>query len=652
MSFYQGFRRLLLCGSLCASTSLFAQPALLDVRIDSTLPGSAETDPPRDEPVAGNPLASGPDGAGSIEASHADPNPDEAADEDRPSAEVPVPDDAPAPSDDSRKGRARVAQAHAALKANIEAYIGSLGERDENGLQRYRRSAEHQAELAAQALGYYQARISSRVDTGKAPTLHLDVVPGEPVHLRQVTLRVNGEAAALKGFQVPGGKQLQPGAQLDHGAYEGAKKLIENQAARYGFFAGRFVSQQLRIDPRAGVADIELIYASGPRYRFGAVTFQGENPFLPSLLARMVPFAEGASYDADLVAKLNQNLRESGYFDEVRVDALPATAVAQSIPVQVQLSLAKPRTMGVGIGYSTDVGPRARANWTRHWFNPQGHSLGAEAEASLLEQSVGTWYQIPLDPPLSDTLRFTAGYQHQELEDVESSQLSLASLWQSKLDNGWQRVLSLRWQQEVYDYGDGSPDGTSHFLMPGIGYNLLRSDSGIDPSHGYRLQVDLSGAKKEVLSDADMLRVSALAKGLVTLGGNHRLLGRVQVGGIATDDYAAIPPSLRFFAGGDQSVRGYDFQSLSPKDRHGNKVGGRYMAAGSGEYQYRIAERWRLAGFIDRGNAMNSLDEELKTGVGFGVRWISPVGPLRLDLAHALDEPGGVRLHFSMGPEL
>ncbi len=127
----------------------------------------------------------------------------------------------------------------------------------------------------------------------------------------------------------------------------------------------------------------------------------------------------------------------------------------------------------------------------------------------------------------------------------------------------------------------------------------------------------------------------------------------MQVGGTETDDYASVPPSLRFFAGGDQSVRGYDYQSLSPTNSRGDRVGGRYMLAVSGEYQFALTPTWRLATFADHGNAFNSLEiPSLKSGVGFGVRWVSPVGPLRLDLAHPLDGTGGVRLHFSMGPEL
>lgn len=376
----------------------------------------------------------------------------------------------------------KVTPANAAVKANIEAFIGSLGDRDEIALRRYRRAAEEQARQAVQALGYYQADIDSRVLPGDDPRLQLVVVPGEPVRLRNVNVRVDGEARALKAFRVPESKALKPGQPLNHGAYEDAKKLIQNQALRYGFFDGRFTSQRLDIDPRAGVADIELVYASGPRYDLGRVSFQGDTPFDDALLARLVPFPPNTPYDADLVAKLSQNLQASGYFDEVRVDALPDPGEGRRIPVKVQLGAVKPRTMGLGVGFSTDVGPRARANWTRHWVNPQGHRLGAETEVSAARQNVGAWYEIPLDPPLTDSLRFTSGFQREELVDVESRRFTLGTQWQSKLPDDWQRVVSLRWEQESYDFGDGSPDGRSSFLIPGIGYSVTRSDNRLDPA--------------------------------------------------------------------------------------------------------------------------------------------------------------------------
>lgn len=547
----------------------------------------------------------------------------------------------------------RVKPSNEELKANIEGYVGSLGERDEEALQRFSMGAEEQAQKAAQALGYYQAQIHSEVKTGKDLRLVINIAPGEPVHLRNVTVRVDGPAASLKVFRVPQSDVLKTGAVLNHGHYEDAKRLIQNQASRYGFFRGHFTSQRLAIDPKAGVADIELIYDSGPRYSLGKVSFSGDAPFDDDLMQRMVPFKTNTPYDSQLIAELNQALQSSGYFEGVRVDAAPTAAVDQVVPVAVQLQTRKPRTMGLGIGFSTDVGVRGKANWTRHWANSQGDSYGAEMELSAPKQNVGLWYDIPMDPPLTDKLRFAGGYQYEEIADSESLSklLTLGPEWHSKLPSGWERVISLKWQREEYRLGDDS--GLSTLLMPGISYSYLRSDNRIDPHNGYRLQFDAQVAKEGLGSDTNLLHGNILLKGLTTVWQNHRFLGRVQVGGSATNGYQSIPPSLRFFAGGDQSVRGYDYQTLSPTNDNGDRIGGRYMVAGSVEYQYSIAEKWRVATFIDQGNSFNTLQlPSLKTGVGIGVRWVSPVGPLRLDLAHALEDPGGIRLHFSMGPEL
>lgn len=549
----------------------------------------------------------------------------------------------------------RVTPANSALKANIEGYVGSPGDRDADSLLHFSIGAEEQAQRAAQALGYYQAKIASEVKAGRDNQLQLviKVQAGEPIRLRTVNVRIEGEAASLKAFRVPKSDALKSGAVLDHGHYEDAKRLIQNQASRYGFFSGRFVQQRLSVDPAAGVADIDLVYDSGPRYSLGKVSFSGDAPFDDDLLRRMVPFKENTPYDSELIAELNQAMQTSGYFDGVRVDATPTAAVGQKIPVTVQLETRKPRTMGLGLGYSTDVGPRGKANWTRHWVNPQGHSYGIESELSAPRQNVGLWYDIPLDPPLTDKLRFAGGYQYEEIAgtDTLSKLLTVGPEWHSKLPSGWERVISLKWQREEYRLGDDS--GLSTLLMPGVSYSYLRSDNRIDPRNGYRLQFDAQVAKEGLMSDSNLLHGNVLLKGLTTLWDNHRFLARVQFGGNATNGYKSIPPSLRFFAGGDQSVRGYDYQTLSPENSDGDRIGGRYMVAGSLEYQYSIAEKWRVATFVDQGNSFNTLElPSLKTGVGIGVRWVSPVGPLRLDLAHALDDDGGIRLHFSMGPEL
>ena len=171
-----------------------------------------------------------------------------------------------------------------ALRENVENYIGSLGDRDEQELLRYSRIAQQQAEKALQALGYYHGQFDSEVSGGENPRLTLRILPGEPVRLRD--------------------------------------------------------------DPAVNAADVELVFVSGPRYALGEVRFEGDSPFDPDLLARMVPFDAGTPYDSELVAELTQAMQSSGYFEGVRVDANPANAQQQRIPVAVQLTTREPRTPG------------------------------------------------------------------------------------------------------------------------------------------------------------------------------------------------------------------------------------------------------------------------------------------------------------------
>lgn len=549
--------------------------------------------------------------------------------------------------------RVRIQPPNPALKANVEGYIGELNDQSREDLLNRSRIAATQARQAVEALGYFRANIVTSVSSSSTPRLTVRVTPGDPVRLRNVTVRIEGPAASQPGFQAPNLERLQSGQILNQGDYEAVKSRIESQAARFGYFDGRFVQHRIEVDPQQGYADIDLIYQSGERQRFGAITFSGDYPFDEQLLRRMVPFKQGTPYDSELIAELYQNLQSSGYFESVRVDVAPSLAQGGELPVDVHLDTRKPRTFGVGLGYSTDVGPRGRFEWTRHWRNPQGHSYGIDSELSAPRQNIGLWYDIPGEKPLTDKLRLAGGYQYEELADTESLSrlLTVGPEWHSLRPNGWQRVLSIKWQHEEYRLGDDA--GVSTLLMPGVAYSYLKSDNRLDPSRGYRVQFELAGAQDGIGSDASVIHGELGLRGLITLAEKHRLLGRLQLGGTLTDDYASVPPSLRFFAGGDQSVRGYAYQSLSPENSQGDRVGGRYLVAASAEYQYSLTPKWRLATFVDHGNAFNSLKEPaLKTGVGVGVRWVSPVGPLRLDLAHPLDGAGGVRLHFSMGPEL
>ncbi|MDX1560986.1 MAG: autotransporter assembly complex family protein [Marinobacter sp.] len=542
------------------------------------------------------------------------------------------------------------------LKSNAEAFIGKVQGRSADNLRRYASTAVGQAQKALRALGYYSPMIDWRVDQGDSDStasLILSITPGEPVRVKSRTVEIRGAAASDGRVTSDLPEQPAEGDILNHGQYASLRETIQTRARRRGYFDGRFVTRTLEVDPVTRSATVTLIYESGERYRLGEVTFEEGHWFEIGLLEDFVTFEPGIPYHADEIARLNRDLQNSGYFSGVDIDASPESAEDGVIPVRVGLTRREPRSVAAGVGFSTDVGPRLRGNWREHWINPMGHKRGAETELSVPRQNFSTWYEAPLDPPMTDLIRLSAGYQREDIENVESELLTLGQQWQHELDNGWLQVLSLRWEGERFNIGNDEK-GTTKLLLPGAGYSKIYANSPLDPSRGYRLQFDVTGSHQAALSDVDILHVNALAKGLFTLADKHRFLARFQVGGVATNRFEDVPPSLRFFAGGDQSVRGYGYETLSPENDNGVAVGGRYLMVSSGEYQYQFADRWRAAVFVDHGNAINNLNDPLATGAGVGIRWISPVGPLRLDIAKGLDRQfdGSWRIHFSMGPEL
>lgn len=545
----------------------------------------------------------------------------------------------------------KVEPRNSAAKKNIETFIGPVKADSRAAMWRLARSSRQQALSALQALGYYHAQVRPQVTGDEdAPVLQLNVSLGEPVRLDKVTLDITGAGRDSEYFDIPRSRYLASGAQLHHGHYEDTKSLLTNQALRHGYFAGKFTEHRLLINVEENLADIVLRYDTGERYQLGAVSFS-ETPFAPELLQRMVPFRTGVPYDADLIAEFNRALLSSGYFDAVQVSAPPDMAVNGEIPVHAQLTARAPHSLGFGGGFSTDVGPRFKADWTQHWLNSQGHSRGAELELSTPRQKLSSWYQIPLTPPQSSHIRLFSGWQREDIDNTESQSIVLGGLLQRQLANGWSRGVGLRLEQERYSLGNDK--GRSTLLIPSVGFQRIISDDSMDPSKGYSLQVDLQGAKAGILSDIDFARLNMVAKGLYTLWDKHRFLTRAQLGGIASDGFASVPPSLRFFAGGDQSVRGYDYRTLAPEDETGDRIGGRYLLATSAEYQYEFIAKWRAAVFVDHGNAVDSWKDPMKTSAGVGIRWVSPVGPIRLDLAQSLsDQDAGFRIHFSMGTEL
>ncbi len=536
-----------------------------------------------------------------------------------------------------------------ALRDNVARHIGTPLSDDPRILRRFAARAEENAQRGLQALGYYHATVTTRLEGEPGNrVLQVDVDPGEPTRIRRLDIRLDGEAEDDRAFvAVIEAIALREGDVLHHGRYESAKRSIESTALTRGYFDGRFQTSRISISRERREADITLHYISGPRYKLGAVRFP-EMPVTQSLMQRLVPFSEGDPYHSESVARLNRNLLNSGYFSEVRVR--PQEAVDHVIPVVAELTEARPNRMDVGLGYATDVGPRLRLGWRKPYVTEDGHSLRTETEISEVRQSLSGVYSMPLDPPLEHQLQFVGGWQREKLDDTDSEKLTAAIQRQRQLTRGWQQTLFLRWEREKFEVG-GRRDETT-LTLPGSTLSRTRSRGGMDPHWGDRQTATVTATHPELGSDVQLSRVRLESRWLRTYG-RHRGLVRAEVGALFTEDFDRTPVSLRFATGGDQSVRGYAYQSLGPRDDRGDLIRGRYLAVASAEYGYQVANNWRLATFYDVGNAFDDWGDSLKEGAGFGVRWISPVGPIRLDFAWGISERDTpFRLHFSMGPEI
>ena len=539
------------------------------------------------------------------------------------------------------------------LADNIRAHLGQMPEDAAGTGRAYERRLREQAEEAARALGYYHTRIQiSRERDGDDTVLRLLVTPGARVQVSEVQVNFSGEAADDQAFaELRERLPVRPGMPLNHGDYESAKRMLQNLALRRGYFDARYRRHRVEVDLVSNTARVLLDFDSGRRYAIGQVRFIGETPFAASLLDGLVPFETPVPYEAALIADLNRALLDSRYFASVQVRPQPDQAEDGQLPVDVYLRAEEPNRVGVGLGYSTDVGVRGRLNWTKPYVNRWGDSFKFDMEASQVRWNAAAQYQIPLTNPRDDFLQFQLGYQDEEVEDTDSQLFTAAVQRQRLLASGWRRTVSLSWQRERFV--QGSDRGETDLLLPGISYTRTRVEGGIDPGWGDRQLLSLEAAHDDFVSDVSLVRVRLGTRWLRSFG-EHRVFLRADLGAVQTGEFQEVPPSLRFFAGGDQSVRGYGYNTLAPRDASGDYVGGSYLLTGTAEYSYPLRPKWRLATFVDAGNAFDDLDAyDPRIGVGFGVHWSSPVGPIRLDLAWGVSESDTpFQLHFSLGPRL
>lgn len=513
------------------------------------------------------------------------------------------------------------------------------------------RRAGQQIIDALRPLGYYRATVDGAVERdARQWQARYRITPGAPLPIGQVDLRFTGAAEQDEAMlRLQRELPLKSGEPLRHDQYEAAKKQIQRLAAERGYFTARFTRHQVRIDLDRYQADIQLWFDSGPRHRLGPVRFS-DSRISPELLRRYLRQAPGTPYRQSALLRLQERLVDSGYFSQVEVVAQPERAQNDEVPVEVKLFDRKPDRFQIGAGYGTDTGARMRGSYEYQPINPQGHRFDSEAVLSQLNQKIDARHLIPLARPDRDQFITHAGWENdQPPNDSESAAFKFGVGVQQGLGQ-WRRLIGLDYQSERFQIGD--EEGLSQLLMPTLGLTRTQADHPIHVTHGNSLQLSLRGSIEGTLSDATFVQASLKGKRIDPLG-EGRLLSRLELGSSWVDEFDQLPPSVRFFAGGDQSVRGHDYKALGPEDADGEVLGGKHLLVGSVEYEHPFNDDWRGAIFIDAGNAFDRFDQPLHRGVGLGLRWKLPVGWVRIDLAHPHPfAEGGWRLHFTMGPDL
>ncbi|ASI89750.1 autotransporter assembly complex protein TamA [Vibrio mediterranei] len=538
-----------------------------------------------------------------------------------------------------------------ALKDNVDAYISAIEPSEYSTSLRFQSRLTKEINTALNAVGYYNARIEFSVDD-KDSELIVNVNAGEPTRIKLVDIEISGEAKSDEDFlRLIRLTPLKEGVILNHSQYDAMKSSIRNLALQKGYFDGGYVLSRLEVVPELNQAFIRLHYDSGIRYQFGKTTITGSQIDIQKVES-LQPYKTGDDYLASKVGIHNQNLSNTEWFSSVFVEPdLSQVGKGRELPMKVSLAPQVKNQFETGLGYSTDVGAKIKFKWKKPWLNEHGHSFNTSLDLSIPEQQVTASYKIPLDDVLKDYYLIQYGLKNVNRSDKKTLESNLAFERHWVLDSGWHRTAYLRYLVENYEFNTQGELG--QFVLPGLSYSRVVSRGGVLPMSGNKQTIMFEVGDERALSETSVFRMRGTSTWISSIGENHRGIFKVDVGANIASDPSKLSPSLRFYAGGDNSIRGYDYESISPQDDVGNKTGGQYLATSTLEYQYRITGNWWAATFFDVGDAFND-SPEWKRGAGFGIRWVSPVGPVKFDYAKGLDQKPQAewRIHFSLGPEL
>jgi translocation and assembly module TamA len=533
--------------------------------------------------------------------------------------------------------------------------------------------APAEIELALQPFGFYRPTIEADLQRQEAPWVARFVIdPGPPTIVTAVNVRVSGPGEADSAFAAAVDEfPLTVDDTLNHALYEEGKRRITAIAAERGYLDAAFQTHEIRVDVPRSTAEITLDFRSGPRFQFGPVTIH-QDIVHPRRMGGYVTMEPGDPFSAQALLDLQSNLEAATYVQRAEVRVEREGAEGLQVPVAVDVYPTRPARFELGAGYGTDTGVRGTFEVLFRRLNRWGHTGTFRAEVSQIELSAAFEYEIPPIFPRTATWSLVGGIGD---FSPEWSTTFLRTLGMRLRVSRWGllSVFGVSYDIDTFRIGEAEKvegeerppplqEGDSNLLNFSFSSTKSVIEGAPRTLHGVRIRVGAVGASKSLGSSASYFLPTLNAKWVQEVLPKTRILVRGQLGQNFTGDFPDLPPSARFVAGGVESVRGYAFQSLGPMlpgpDGELVLVGGKSLLTGSFEADviFPTGKLGQLgfAVFVDTGNALRSFsDIRLETGVGAGLRWVSPVGVVRLDGAFGVSQPGPpFRIHFSMGPDI
>lgn len=512
------------------------------------------------------------------------------------------------------------------------------------------RQAPGEVLTALEPFGFYDAELRVEPErVGERVDVRIVINRGEPVRVRSHDIRLEGDGGD-DPVLVKGRDEFRPavGQILDHRVYEQSKSAIQRVLLERGYFAAEPGIQRVEVERADHAADIELAWDTGPRHAFGPTRFV-DSHIDAELLERYMPYQEGQPFEQDRLVELHQALAGLEYFGLVDIQPRPDEGGEAEVPIEVALTPAKRTRYTAGVSYGTDHGAALEFGMKRRYVNAAGHKLDVDLALGQRRSLGGVVYRIPtLSGPIG---WWSAGLNVREqdiggFKTIQAAELVLGrnGEWNGYVISADVHLLRERWDEE---------QSTVVFPQLHVSRNVV--DHPLYPRRGFGWSATLRAGHSALGSDVDFAQARANAIWIRPLGASNRLLLRGEAGSswMETGRFDAFPPTLRFYAGGDRSVRGYGYQELGPRDAEDRVIGGKHLLVASVELEHMFNESWGIAGFVDAGDAFTSGDFDARVGVGMGLRWRSPVGPVRVDVGVGLDDPErAVRLHLTIGPEL